>query len=377
MPKNSSTDPNRIAIFVATSGHSGVDRTMHHLIPALARRNYQVDLLKIRKHGPNLPEVPSNVRILDMGTSHVYSALPRVATYLRRNRPAVMLSDKDRVNRTALLSRALARTRTRLVFSSGTTISIDLATRGAFERWLQRNSMGKLYPFADNIIVTSAGVADDMAQYTGLSRERINVVPCPVVPAHLFTDNLPRPDHPWFKEGEPPVILGVGELGYRKDFQTLLRAFAQLRAERSCRLVILGKGKQREELLSLARSLNIEKDLDLAGFQPNPYHFMAHAALFAFTSRWEGLGFVLIEALAVGTPVVSTDCPSGPKEILADGKYGHLVPVEDVDSLVQAMARTLDTPLPRKTLQEAAIPYEIERSTTAYLKAMGLAPRDS
>jgi len=283
-----------------------------------------------------------------------------------------MLSDKDRVNRTALLARVLACVRTRLILSSGTTISIDLASRGPFERSLQRFSMKHFYPFADNIIVTSRGVADDMAAYTGLARDRIQVVPCPVVSEDLFLKELPLPDHPWFLPGEPPIILGAGELCERKDFGTLIKAFARVHENRRCRLIILGKGSQKEALTALAHALGVGNDVDLAGFKIDPYSYMAHASLFVFTSRWEGLGFVLIEALAVGTPVVSTDCPSGPREILADGRYGPLVPVGDVIALTQAIKKTLDHPLPGTLLRKAALPYEIERSTSAYLQAMGL-----
>ena len=207
-------DSERIACFFSTSGHSGVDRAAKHLIPALARRGYAVDVLKVRRHGPHLDpeqgEMPPGVRVIDLGSRHTYACLPALVRYLRRERPAVMLSDKDRVNRTSLLARALAGVRTRLVLSSGTTISIDLATRGPVERWVQRNSMGRLYPFADLVIVTSAGVADDMAAYTGLARDLIRVVPSPVVPAPLFTEVLPRPDHPWFGQPGWPLILSVG-----------------------------------------------------------------------------------------------------------------------------------------------------------------------
>lgn len=364
-----------IAIFVATSGHSGVDRLIRHLVPAIARRGYIVDVLKVRNHGPHLNEVPNGVTTIDMGTSHVYSSLPAVIRYLKDVHPAAMLADKDRVNRTALLARKLARARTRLILSSGTTISIDLANRGPFERWLQRFSMKHFYPFADNIVVTSGGVADDMAAYTGLPRHLINVVPCPVIPEELLHGQPARPEHPWFSPGEPPVILGAGELCERKDFGTLLKAFARVRQNRKCRLVILGKGAQKEKLLALARSLDVDKDIDLPGFKQDVYSYMAHASLFVFTSRWEGLGFVLIEALAVGTPVVSTDCPSGPREILADGRYGPLVPVGDDQALAAAMMKTLDAPLSSKILREAALPYEIERSTSAYLSAMGFEKR--
>jgi glycosyltransferase involved in cell wall biosynthesis len=287
-----------------------------------------------------------------------------------------MMSDKDRVNRTALLARAMARVPTRLVLSSGTTISIDLAGRGWFERWLQRTSMGRLYPLADAVIVTSRGVADDMSSYTGLDRDRITVVPCPVVASELFSASRPRPDHPWFGSGEPPVIVGVGELSPRKDFATLLRAFARVRRDRACRLIIVGKGRERDRLLGLAAELGVAEDVDLPGFVPEPYGFMAHAALFAFSSRWEGLGFVLIEALAVGTPVVATDCPSGPGEILQGGKYGPLVAVGDDEALASAIHDTLEQSLPVHVLREAARPYEIERSTTEHLELFGLDPRE-
>ena len=376
----------RIACFFSTSGHSGVDRAAGHLIPALARRGYRVDLLKVRRHGPELPEVPPGVRVIDLGSRYTYACLPAIAAYLRRELPAVLLSDKDRVNRTALFARTLARlgpgrlaggaagVPTRLVFSSGTTISIDLATRGPVERWVQRHSMGRLYPLADQVIVTSAGVADDMAAYTGLRRDLIRVVPSPVVHESLFTAELPRPAHPWFGDPAAPLILSVGELCHRKGFDTLLRAFARVRAQRPCRLMILGRGDERSALLALAAELGVADGFALPGFVPEPYAYMAHADLFAFTSRWEGLGFVPIEALAVGTPVVSTDCPSGPREVLADGRYGPLVPVDDAAALARALIATLDHPLPAEDLREAARPYAIEASTDAYLNAMGLPP---
>jgi len=372
-----------IACFFSTSGHSGVDRAAKHLIPALARRGYPVDLLKVRDHGPNLDpakaETPPGVRIIDLGSRHTYACLPAIVGYLRRERPVVLLSDKDRVNRTALLARTLARmgsdVPTRLVFSSGTTISIDLATRRPVERWIQRNSMGRLYPLADQVIVTSAGVADDMAAYTGLPRRLIRVVPSPVVPESLFSAELPRPDHPWFGDPAAPLILSAGELCGRKGFDTLLRAFARVRDQRPCRLMILGKGGGRDALLALAADLGVASDFALPGFVPEPYAYMAHADLFAFSSRWEGLGFVLIEALAVGTPVVSTDCPSGPREILDHGRYGPLVPVDDATALADAMMATLKTHHPAGHLREAARPYGIEAATDAYLDAMGLPRR--
>jgi len=364
--------PPRIAFLLATSGHSGVDRAMQHLIPELARRGYPVDLLHVRRHGPYLEEPIPGLRIIDLGTSHTYTSLFNVIRYLRRTKPQVLFADKDRVNRTALLARWLSRSGTRLVLSTGTTISIDLTSRGPLDRWIQRNSMGRLYPYADSIIVPSRGVADDMSRYTGLARERITVAPRPVIPEVLLNEPQEVPDHPWFHTPGIPLILGAGELCDRKDFATLLRAFAILHGQRPCRLMIVGRGKRRDDLLALARELGVADDVTLPGFVDSTYPYMAHADLFAFTSRWEGLGFVLLEALATGTPVVSTDCPSGPSEILQQGRYGELVPVGDHTALADAMARTLDQPLPVETLRQAVQPYTVKAATDGYLRAMGL-----
>jgi glycosyltransferase involved in cell wall biosynthesis len=361
-----------LAVFLATSGHSGVDRLAKNLIPALARRGYRIDQLKVREHGPNLPEIPEGVRVIDLGTRHAYNSLLPVARYLRRERPRSLFCDKDRVNHTALLARALAGVSTHLTLSMGTTVSVDLEKRGAFHRWKTRLSMGKLYPFADNVIVTSEGVADDMAAYTGLARGLIHVVPCPIVPATVFEGCFGKPDHPWFHDGGPPIVMGLGELSYRKDFATLLRAFAKLKQERDCRLMIIGRGKGQDRLRTLAGELDVADALALPGFVDSPYAWLAQASLFAFTSRWEGLGFALIEALAVGVPSVSTDCPSGPREILADGRYGPLVPVADPDALAAAMGETLAHPLPREMLQQAARPYEIETASRAFAVALNL-----
>jgi glycosyltransferase involved in cell wall biosynthesis len=365
----------RIACFFSTSGHSGVDRLARNLIPELARRGYQVDLLKVRGHGPDLGDIPAGVEIVDLGSRHTNACLPAVVRYLRRDRPVVMLSDKDRVNRLALLARWLSGVPTRLVLRTGTTVSVDLASRGPLDRWVQRRSIGWLYRLADQVIVPSQGAADDMASYTGLDRTRIRAVPSPIVPASLFTESLPPPPHPWFGSPDHPLILSVGELCSRKDFPTLIRAFARVRRTRPCRLMILGRGRSRERLIGLAKALHVEDDVALPGFVPQPYAYMAHADLMAFSSLWEGLPFAPVEALAVGTPVVSTDCPSGPREILQDGQIGPLVPVGEDAPLADAVMATLEDPPAKSTLQRAARVFEIEAATDAYLDAMGLARR--
>jgi glycosyltransferase involved in cell wall biosynthesis len=369
------TDSKRIACLFSTSGHSGVDRLAKHLLPALAERGYAVDLLKVRGHGPHLTRAAattSNLDIVDLGHATTYACLPAIVGYLRHRRPVVLLSDKDRVNRTALAAGAFARVGTRLYLRSGTTLSVNLASRNVLERWLQRQSVARLYPFATGVLVPSQGAKTDLVAFTGLDPALVCVVPTPVVPSALFERPPPAPEHPWFHDPETPLILGVGELSRRKDFATLIRAFARLRATRPCRLMILGRGALRAELLALATSLSVARDVALPGFISDPYPYLAHADVFAFTSRWEGLGFVLIEALALGTPVVATDCPSGPREILEDGRYGPLVPVGDAVALADAIAATLTASPSPAALKAAARRYEVQPAVTAYLSAMGL-----
>jgi glycosyltransferase involved in cell wall biosynthesis len=170
--------------------------------------------------------------------------------------------------------------------------------------------------------------------------------------------------------GQPPVILGVGELGFRKDFETLIRAFARVRRQRPCRLLILGRGRRQSQLRALAEGLGIGPDLHLPGFEANPYAFMAKAALFVLSSRWEGMPVALVEALACGTPAVATDCPSGPAEVLAGGRCGALVPVGDDAAMAAAMLSWLERRPEPAALEQAIAPYRVKASARAYLSIL-------
>lgn len=366
-----------VAFFLATSGHSGVDRVMTNLIGEFSRRGIRVDLLHVNDHGPYLDPIPEHAQVVELGTRHVNSSLFTLARYLRRERPVALLSDKDKVNRTALWARAISRAPTRVVVRMGTTVSKNLERRGALHRWLQLASIRRFYRWADGIIVPSAGAADDLAAVSGLPRARISAVPSPVITTRIRTLAGEEPDHPWLLDQDRPVILGVGELCARKDFDTLIRAFATVRRSRQARLIILGEGRRRETLTGLIHELGLEEDIDLPGFKTNPYAYMARANAFALSSTCEGAPVVLMEALALGTPCVSTDCPSGPDEILAAGRYGPLVPVGDAEALGEALLSVLKSPLPAGELREGAQRYGVESSATEYLRVLGLANAES
>jgi len=359
-----------IAVFVSFSGHGGVERMVVSLIRGFVDLGRRVDLLLVRSEGPHFERLPGQVNPVRLGTHHTFVAVPALARYLRRHRPLALLAAKDRAGRAAVLARGLAGTETRIVMRLGTHVSTAMAEKSALARRLRFGAIRRAYPRVDRIVAVSAGVADDTAHIAGIARARIRVIRNPVITPELSASAAVPCDHPWLQPDQPPVIVGAGRLERQKDFPTLIRAFAQVRKKRPCRLVILGAGSGLERLKVLSAELGIAADVDLPGFQTNPYPFLAHAELFVLSSRWEGSPNVLTEAMALGTPVVATDCPSGPRELLDGGRYGPLVPVGDVSALGQAMAKTLDQPLPPRVLKAAVADYTQAASAARYLEVL-------
>ena len=306
---------------------------------------------------------------------HRLRSLPKLIDYLQSARPDALFSALPTPNLLAVWARRVAGVPTRIVISERDTLSTAI---GGARKWRRRYLpplLKRTYLMADGIVAVSNGVADDLAARTGIPRARITTIYNPVVDSELIARARQPLDHPWFAPGEPPVVLGVGRLHPQKDFATLIRAFARLRAERPARLVILGAGSSGDAayvagLKALPARLGVAKDVDLPGFAPNPLAYMSRAAAFALSSVHEGLGIVLIEALACGTPVVSTDCPSGPREILGDGRFGGLVPVGDEAAMAAALRAALDDPPPAELLRSRAGMFTVERAVDRYLELM-------
>ncbi|TCJ15448.1 glycosyltransferase [Parasulfuritortus cantonensis] len=344
-----------------------------NLVVEFARRpGLAVDLVLLRDDSRHLRDLPANVNVVRLGVRHSGLSLAAIARYLRRARPDAMLVAKDRAGRAALLARKLAGVRVPIYIRLGTTLSEAMKDKSGLVRWLRYQPMRRLYPLADGVVAVSRGVADDTLAITGLAAERVRVIRNPVITPDIHAKAAEPLDHPWFRPGQPPVVLGMGRLTRQKDFPTLIRAFAKVHGERPARLVILGEGRDRTALAGLAESLGIAEAVAMPGFMANPYPWLARASLFVLSSAWEGSPNALTEALALGVPAVSTACPSGPDEILADGRYGVLVPVGDVDALAAAILRTLAQPLPAEVLRAAVAEYNSTTSADAYLAMMGL-----
>lgn len=360
----------RIAIYVPSLRGGGAERIMTILANSFAARGLAVDLVLAKANGPYLKDLSDAVRVVDLGSFRVLFSLPGLVRYLRRERPRAMLSALSHANVVAVWAKQLAQIPTRLVLSERNTLSIS--TSGAHTRrarllpWLMRHT----YPKADGVVAVSGGVADDLAATIGLPRQDVMTVYNPVMTEALVSQSYERVSHPWFEPGEPPVIIAVGRLTAQKDFSTLIGAFSRLRAQRPARLAILGEGALRGLLETQVAELGLTSDVILLGFMDNPFSWMRRSALFVLSSAWEGLPGTLIQAMACAVPVVSTDCPSGPAEILENGRWGRLVPVGDAGALAAAMAATLDeTEHPDVAMRAAD--FGVDQAVHGYLTALG------
>jgi len=352
-----------IAFFLPSLVGGGAERVIVNLVQGIVQRGEPVDLALAVAQGVFLDQLPGKARVVDLRAGRVIASLVPLVRYLRRERPRVLISAMSHANVVALWAAKLAGGATPVMVTVHNTMSESTGSRGGLERHLLRT----FYPWATWIVAVSRGAADDLARTTGVPRSRVEVVYNPVITPAILASARLAPDHPWYAPGDPPVILGVGRLTRQKDFFTLVRGFAELRRRRCARLVILGEGEDRPALEGLVAELGLHDEVSLPGFRDNAPAYMARSALFVLSSAWEGLPTVLIEALAVGTPVVSTDCPSGPREILQEGRLGELVPIGDVPALASAMERALDhrdQPLP----PEALTAFTLDAAVDHYLR---------
>ena len=359
----------RVAIFTSNMDGGGAERAMAKLAGGIADRGYDVDLVLSRAEGHYLAEVPDTVRIVNLDASRVLASIPGLIRYLRRERPAAMLTCMNYVNVVGIWAKTLARVDTRLVVNEQNALSLEAAHSSRRRHRLMPRLIGRFYPWADRIVSVARGTADDLARTTGLPRGRIEVVHNPIVTPELKELADAPVDHPWFRPGEPPVVVSVGRLSRQKDFETLLRAFARVRDRRPARLVILGEGPERGSLESLISELGLLEVATLPGWVANPYPWMVNAGAYVLSSRWEGLPSVLIEALYCGVPIVATDCLSGPREILDEGAHGLLVKVGDVDALARGIESALDGEVPRPAPASWQL-YEQEFVVERYLDVL-------
>lgn len=360
----------RILFTRPTLADGGADRVTISLLRHLDRNVFDPSLALMRACGPLLAEVPADVAVHELGARSLWTAWLPLARRLREEPPDVLFSTCSGMNLPAAVATRRVGGRHRLVLSERNGLARD---HPVWKRQLLVAFKRALYGAADLVTAVSEGVRGDLLSRLGLPPERVRTVYSPIVTPELVAAANGSPPDPWFAAGEPPVILAAGRLVPAKDFETLLRAFVLLREHTRARLLVLGEGPERPRLERLAARLNCQADFKLAGFVANPCPYMARGGVFVLSSRYEGLPSALVQAMACGAPVIATDCPFGPREILADGREGLLVPVGNPGVLAQALGRVLTDSALRANMvarsRQAAGRFTLDRILPLYESA--------
>lgn len=350
-----------IALFLPALNDGGAERVFANLASSFVQKGLKVDLLLAKKEGPYLTQIPPQINIIELGGRGMIRSLGPLLAYIRTQRPGVVFSALPGPNLVAVAARLVCRYR--LIITQHLAISGDRALAKSWRSKIRALCMRLFYRFADGFVCVSEGVADEFSRAMGVPRSKIAVIYNPVYDPKIRDLANENPGHPWLAVRHEKTLVSIGRLCPQKDYETLFHAISGL----PVRLIVLGEGPDRAKLEALRDELGLQGCIDMPGFVQNPYAYLARADLFVLSSHFEGFGNVIVEALAVGTPVVSTDCPSGPAEILEGGKWGALVPLRDASALRAAIEKALAAPADKAALQSRAEFFSVDRAVDRYL----------
>ena len=366
-----------ISLFIPNLDGGGAERVMLHLAEGFAERGFDVDLVVAQAEGAYLSKIPETIRLVNLDARSPVILFKTLALkhYLKQEQPAFLISTLD-ISSSATWAKRLAGVNTQVVMCVQTNLSQQFRDRHAMlMQKIKWAVVRRFYPWADAIVTASEGVARDIEQHAKISMQQMTVIHNPVVTSDFTEKAQEAIAHPWFAHNQPPVLLGVGRIVKQKSFATLIQAFALVRQHCPARLMILGDVDPREpevkpELDLLIEKFGLQDDVLFLGFVENPYAYMARANVFVLSSIYEGFGNVVAEAIAAGTPVVSTDCESGPAEILNKGQYGELVPVGDHEAMACAIIATLNQPMDTQVLKVRSQAFTIDCIVRQYLDVL-------
>lgn len=368
---------------------------MLHLAEGLAKKGHDVNLIVARYEGEYIPQLNSSIKVQALAKSgrlkgllsvlfsfpirrfplrlftlpRFLILLPACTNYLVGNRPDVVISALHNCNLAVIMARFCANCKTQIIVTEHIALSQFIRSVPKRHKKLLP-FIKRLYPLADKIVTVSEGVRTDLASLTGISETHINAIYNPVITEAMLANASETPAHPWLTDPNTFKLLAVGRLTKQKDYYTLIHAISLATSEVPARLIILGEGKERRNLEELIDQLNLRDRIDLHGFVENPFSFMAHSDLFLVSSRLEGLCNVLIEAMANGCEVISTNCPFGPEEILQGGRYGTLVPVGDPKALADAIINAFRKRPRYRRAKDYARQFTVEKAVDSYLETI-------
>ena len=328
-------------------------------------RGLDVDLVVISTAGELSSKIPHGVKVVDLKVGRTLWALSGLVRYLKQHSVDALLAAQPRVNVLAVIARWLARSPVRLIVGEHSDLGQILKYETGEK--IRSHLVRFFYPYADQVLAVSQGVANSLVRFAGIKPHHIRVIYNPLDLSALDAKSADSSVHPWLLDATIPVILAVGRLHFAKDYPTLIEAFTLLSQRRELRLIILGDGEERAHLERLIADENLGECIALPGFVENPYASMRRANVYVLSSIFEGFPNALLEALGCGVPVVSSDCQSGPAEILAGGEYGALTPVGDVAAMASAIASALDHPLPSVHLRARAAEFSLDIICDQYL----------
>lgn len=295
----------------------------------------------VKAKGPFLKNIASNVNLIELKAARVSTNLFQLIRYLKHKQPDVFISMLNNANIFTLIAHKLSRLSTKIVIVQCNSLYEHKSHAIHIKSFILDLFIPCLYPHADSIIAISKGVADDLTKKAKIPSELITTIYNPVDFALISKLCKSMPDHPWLKSASQPVVLAVGRLTHQKDFFTLIKAFSHVHKKINAKLIILGEGELRPQLETLINKLKLSDSVSMPGFVSNPFAYMKHSSVFVLSSLYEGFGNVLTEAMSCGTPIISTDCPSGPREILENGKWGKLIKIEKEFDMANAIIASL------------------------------------
>ncbi|WP_169304884.1 glycosyltransferase [Halorhabdus utahensis] len=354
-----------IVLFIPSLTYGGAEQVAVILANAFSRSGIKTSLITATSGDDISDQLDDSVKHASLDQSRVLTSIPYFSQYLRKTQPDAVLSFMTHTNVAAILANEMAYQPAKIVVSEHTTISNRECGR---KDQLILSAAARLYPRANRVVAVSNGIASELQDDLGLKEELIQTIHNPV--RRPDESDLQSPPNPWF-EDSGPVLLAVGRHEPQKDFSTLLHAVAKFKSDRvNTKLVLLSEGSETPNLKKLAANLGIEQSVSFEGYVSDPYPYFSAADLFVLSSRWEGFGNVIVEAMMVGTPVVATDCPVGPAEVLSDGEFGKLAPVGDPDGLAHAIRNELRNPTDTTKLRERSKEFDPDRIAAIYKRVM-------